>query len=139
MNAEVKAFLNRPRNLLAEIKRTQSQIDGLRQGMLPSGICYDLDKVISSPSDPMPQYAARVDELQEYLNALRVAYWSALDEITNAAVQLNDSEQLVIMLRYVSQRRWPQVAAEMGQTERWMFTIHRRATKNLEKIIKGVQ
>lgn len=126
-------FLYKPRRILTQLRNERARLDGLRLSMLPSGIRYDTDKVQSSPTDPMPEYAAKVEELLVNIHRLEREYWDSLDDITKAALHLEDDEQNVIMLRYVSQKRWNEIAMELHYTERWMFTVHSRAVRRLEK------
>lgn len=126
-------FLYTPRNILTRIRAKQSELEGLRLSMYPSAVRYDKDKVISSPSDPMPRYAERFDELQTTIKQLQTQYMEAQDAITKVALSLNGIEQEVIMLRYVAQMPWNKIALELNRTERWMFIIHKRAVRKLEK------
>lgn len=126
-------FLSKPKRLRAQLLNERARLDGLRLSMQPSGIRYDKDKVQSSPTDPMPEYAVKVEELLTNIHRLEREYWKAMDDITAAALFLEDDEQNVIMLRYVAQKRWNDIALELHYTERWMFTIHTRAVRKLEK------
>lgn len=131
----VRAFLDRPKNLLSEIRRVQSRIEGLRLSMYPSGIRYDTDRVMSSPSDPMPRYAAEVDELQDSLKALMREYSNAQDDICSAVLKagMTNMEQDVIMLRHVAFYSWTRIAAEESRSIRWMTKVHKMAVRKLEK------
>lgn len=131
-------FLYRPKNILTELRREQSRLEGLQQMMYPSGIRYDTDKVISSPRDPMPEYAAKVDEILDTIKKLKLEYWNAMDDITDKAIHLDGIEQEVIMRRYVAQKTWNEIALEFNRTERWMFAVHKRAVRNLEKMFPNL-
>ena len=126
-------FLNRPRRIKAQILIAEKDLADLRLSMYPSAVRYDTDKVQSSPSDPMPRYAERVDDLQRRIKELQHKYLDASDDIANVALHLDYKEQEVIMLRYVAQCSWRMIAFEMGCTEDWVFKLHRKAVKNLEK------
>jgi len=126
-------FLYRPRNILTQLRSAKSELEGLRLSMLPSAIRYDTDKVMSSPSDPMPEYGARIDELQTRIRELTAQYVKAQDAITDKALTLEGIEQEVIMLRYVAHKTWNEIALELNRSERWMFIIHKKAVKRLEK------
>ena len=68
-------FLYKPKNILTELRREQSRLEGFQQTMYPSGIRYDTDKVISSPRDLMPEYAAKVDEILDTIKKLKLEYY----------------------------------------------------------------
>ena len=127
-------FLDKPRNILKRLRYEQNRLEGLRQSLYPSAIRYDTDKVISSPSDPMPEYAGKVEELQQTIAKLQREYWQAMDDIADVAVHLGRAEQDVIMCRYVAQKKWRDIAVELRCSERWVFIIHRRAVRHLEKM-----
>jgi RNA polymerase sigma factor (sigma-70 family) len=126
-------FLNRPRHIKSQITIAEKNLEDLRLSMYPSAIRYDRDKVQSSPSDPMPRYAEKVDELQTQIKKLQLEYLEARDAITNVALTLNYKEQEVIMLRYVARCSWRMIAFELNCTEDWVFKLHRKAVKNLIK------
>ena len=126
-------FLNRPRYIKSQIVIAEKNLEDLRLSMYPSAIRYDRDKVQSSPSDPMPRYAEKVDELQTQIKKLQLEYLEARDAITNVALTLNYKEQEVIMLRYVARCSWRMIAFELNCTEDWVFKLHRKAVKNLTK------
>ena len=118
-------FLNEPRRIKSQIVIAEKDLADLRLSMYPSAVRYDTDKVQSSPSDPMPRYAERVDELQRRIKQLQIKYLEARDEIANVAIHLEYKQQEVIMLRYVARCSWRMIAFELG--------CHRKAVKNLEK------
>ena len=126
-------FLNKPRYIKAQILIAEKDLADLRLSMYPSAVRYDTDKVMSSPTDPMPRYAERVDELQRRIKDLQHKYLDARDDIANVAIHLQYKEQEVIMLRYVAQCSWRMIAFEMGCTEDWVFKLHRKAVRTLEK------
>lgn len=128
-------FLNRPRNILTEIRREEARLKGLRLSMYPSAIRYDADKVQSSPSgDMMPRYAAEVDDIQDRIKQLRKEYVEAMDDITDLAIKLEGVEQNVIMYRYVAQMSWDAIARKLDRTLDAVHKIRRRAVKKLEKL-----
>jgi DNA-directed RNA polymerase specialized sigma subunit len=128
---EIYRFLNRPRNLLAQIRATQQRIDATRLSMYPSAIRYDTDKVMSSPSDPMPRYAERIDHLERELARLRDEYYKSQDNILDATMCLTDKEQELIMLKYVGFKTWKQIMVELHIGRTWAFELHRKAVKKL--------
>lgn len=120
---------------MTEIRILEAKIEGLRQGMYPSAIRYDKDKVLTSPIDPMPEYIEEVDELERRIRALQVEYKTALDAVEKVARTLDDDlEKKVIMYRYVAQMSMRQIAFELKYTEDWMFKVRRQATSRLAKM-----
>jgi len=139
MDNIVYEFLMKPRRILTQIRRAEAQLEGLRLSLYPSAIRYDTDKVMSSPSDPMPQYAVRVDEIQDQLKKLRLEYINAQDDICTATLRMSQIEQEVIMLRYVAHYSWRRIIHETGKSEATVFRAHRRAQKYLKKYLDNLE
>ena len=139
MTDAVFDFLMKPRRILTQIRRAEAELEGLRLSLYPSAIRYDTDKVISSPSDPMPQFAARVDEIQERLKKLRLDYINAQDDICKATLRMSQIEQEVVMLRYVAHYSWRRIIAETGKSEATVFRAHRRAQRYLKKYLESLE
>ena len=62
-----KDFLKRPTRIYGDIVTLQERIENLRVNMLPKAISYNKDRVQTSPQDPMPDFAAKIDELDREL------------------------------------------------------------------------
>lgn len=136
---EIFKFLNRPRYISVQLRMAEAELDGLRYSAYPSAIRYDTDRVITSPHDPMPAYAAKVDEIQTRIKGLTEALVEAQDAIVDVTYDLPYLEQEVIVLRYVGRWNWKRIAMDLGKTEDWMFKTHRRAIKDLEKKLSTIE
>ena len=132
---DAKTFFRAIRLERREIRILNEKIYAREMDLLPSGIRYDTDRVVSSPSDPMPRYAAEVDELQDSLKALMREYSKAQDDICSAVLKagMTNMEQDVIMLRHVAFYSWTRIAAEESRSIRWMTKVHKMAVRKLEK------
>ena len=126
--------LNKPRTILTRIRLEESEMEALRYSLYPSAVRYDTDKVQSSPKDPMPVYAARVDDIEERIKKLKLEYLKAIDEVKELIAPLNDIEREVLTFRYIRQWSWQTVALETNHTEDGVHKIRRRAVKKLEEI-----
>lgn len=142
MTDKVHNFLMRPRRIRAQIRQTESQVEGLRLSMLPGAIRYDKDKVqTSSTNDQMAEYAARMEELEHKLVELREEYLNAQDDIVEAVGHLvgDDYGATIIMLRYISNTDFPDIADEIGMTERNMFRYYKTAVEALDQVVSECQ
>jgi len=142
MTDKVHNFLMRPRRIRAQIRQTESQIEGLRLSMLPGAIRYDKDKVQTSfTNDQMAEYAARMEELEHRLVDLREEYLNAQDDIVEAVGHLveDDYGATIIMLRYISNTDFPDIADEIGMTERNMFRYYKTAVEALDQVVSECQ
>ena len=143
MTDKVHNFLMRPRRIRAQIRQTESQIEGLRLSMLPGAIRYDKDKVQSSVgiSDQLAEYAGRLTDLEKRREELREEYLTAQDDIVEAAGHLveDDYGATIIMMRYLSNADFPDIAEEIGMTERNMFRYYKTAVEALDEIVSECQ
>lgn len=130
-------FLSRPRFIKSEIRRAEAEQDNLRLSMYPSAVRYDTDKVQSSPVDPMPRYAEKMDELQTRIKRLWLQLNDAQDDIIDkmlkASIQLTPIEQDVIVMFFIGGNTARRIAFELGRTERGIYKIRKRAMRKLEK------
>lgn len=133
---EVYRLLYKPRNICIQLRRAEGELEGLRFSLYPSAIRYDKDKVMSSPSDPMPVYAARVDELLTEIKELQIAYIKAQQDILEAIKPLNQLEQEILMKRYLSHKSWNEIILDLSRSKSCVFTTHKNAIKKLSKVLK---
>lgn len=139
MTDRVHAFLIKPRKIRAQIRQTQSRIEGLRLSMLPGAIRYDKDRVQSSigEGDQLAEYAARLTELEHELEVLRGEYLDAQDAIVEASSYLTEDDYgaTIILMRYISDVDFSDIADEIGMTRRHMFRYYKIALENLDKYV----
>lgn len=101
MNSIIYQFLNEPRRIRGELVNVEREIEDLRATMLPGGIRYDKDNVMSSPDDPMVRYAERLDPLLRMRDRLRKEYAVACKEFDDATGCLTDKQRTVIRMKYL--------------------------------------
>ena len=112
-------FLFLPKNIYRRILDVRERIIALRQSVLPRGIRYDTDPVQTSPTDPMPEYAANLDELERELDKLIEAYHRAMGEVYETICNIPDLRVRVVMTKhYVRGKSWPVVAEECQVSRR---------------------
>ena len=87
-------FLGKPRCIKSALRRAEAEQDNLRLSMYPSAVRYDTDKVQSSPVDPMPRYAEKMDELQTRIKRLWLQLNDAQDDIIDKMLKNKDKKKL---------------------------------------------
>ncbi len=134
-----KEYLQRIRSERLEIQQFEERIEKQRYSLLPSGIRYDVDKVQTSPDDPMMRVYAEIDKLdrkiKEHLERLTTHYNIAMSNI----MLLDKSEhRQVLVLYYLGQEllTWQMVAERMSFSEQRIYQLHNEAIAELEKIWK---
>ena len=139
------------KELFAQIRKERYEIEHLKQmirtaeaGLLPSGICYDKDKVQTSPQDTMSKVLAKAidmqNELEQCIANLEERRINAEKEIQ----RLENSEEREVMRYYYMDvvngkpLTWEQVAEKMNYHKRNVLRIHGKALFNLadEKGVK---
>lgn len=111
---------------VAELQTLRDMIDGL------SAVKYDKEKVKSSPtSSSVENTILKIIALEEKVNAGIDRLIDLKDEIHTAISGVPDQkEQLVLRLRYIEFKGWPEIQAAVDRNERTIFLIHSEALKH---------
>lgn len=133
---EVKKYLRRPTRLYGDIVVLQEKIENLRLNMLPRAISYDKDRVQTSPQDPMPDFAAKIDELDRLMVKLMGEYYESVDEIEKTIAQVDNADaRAVLAKRYVGQKSWRVIENEVPLSRASVFNYHKTGLRAVEKIL----
>lgn len=136
MKSEVYNFLTKHRRTKARIVCIDELISDLRLMMQPSAIRYDLDKVQSSPKDPMAEYAVRLMELEVEKAELQRRYLKERDEVEAAINTMNDIYiQQVMTMRYLNGRAWDDIIEQMPFVDRTIFRFHKTGLQGISKYL----
>ena len=134
MNQEVYEFLTRPRRIGKKIMRLEARRNELITCMLPSGIRYDLEKVQTSPDDPMIRLAGEIDEIDRKIAQLKQEKIKATRQISDTIETLPDEdEKTVLMLHWVHREKMQDVAEKLYCSRRTVFRIYQRGINDLEE------
>ena len=137
---EVKKYLRRPTRIYGDIVVLQEKIENLRLNMLPRAISYDKDRVQTSPQDPMPDFAAKIDELDRLMVKLMGEYYESIGDIQEVIEQIeNEDAKLILAKRYVGQKKWDVIMREVPRSRRSLFNYHRIGLRAAEKILAQKQ
>lgn len=135
MTDKLYAVLHKPKYLRLKQVRTEAELDGVRLSVLPSGISYDRDNIQTSPVDPMPIYLEQVEALLEKLRNIKQERADAISDVIDLADDLDDNEGTIIVLRFISEKSFPDIASELHRSDRQIYRDYRRAISFLEKKI----
>lgn len=129
-------FLEQVRHEQKELNQLQDLIRQAELSLLPSGIRYDLDKVQTSPDDPMFRMLAKVadyqTEMRKRLELLTLKRQQAFAMIG----ELEDSRHRQVMQLYFldpDRLKMREVAERMGYSERKTYELYLEALEILEK------
>ena len=132
----VKSFLYRVKREFWEIQVKEMQLAQIRATLLPSGIRYDIDKVQTSPTDPMSRIMARIDEMsrdvEKDLARLRADRRKAQDMINQLE---NPLERTVLNAYFLTPgiNRMDDVAEMMCYSPRQVYRIYEDAINHVSE------
>jgi DNA-directed RNA polymerase specialized sigma subunit len=118
-----------------DIVKLVSRKEAYVQTMSLSGIRYDQVKVKTSPRDRMPEYAARLEKLDNSIDKRRKDWTKACDRVTSLTKTLNSTEALIIEQHYLKGMTFTVIAAGIPLSESQTYKIRKAAIEKLEKTI----
>ena len=135
----VRAFLQQARMKDSAIKRKQLQIRELESCLLPGAIRYDVDRVQSSPSDPMSRIMAEIDDLEHQIEQLKIEKAEAVTEVSRMIDKLEDETEKTVLADYfIGRAPMTEVADIIGYGVRQTFRIRKRGIENMAELLKDV-
>ena len=141
---DVTAPVKSLKEWFGEIRKEQYEIEHLRlmiesaeTGLLPSGICYDKDKVQTIPQDTMSKVLAKAVDMQNELEECVTMLQERRIEAERRIQTLENSEEREVMRYYYLDNNhgkpltWEQVGELMNYNRRHVLRLHGRALFNL--------
>ena len=116
------AFLQQIRRKETEIRRKQLQHDELQSCLLPGAIRYDVDKVQSSPEDPMGKIFAELDDLERQIAELNAEKAKLIHVIT---------------VFYIGRRSMRDAARAIDYSSRRAYYFRKQGVIHLDEIRKS--
>lgn len=133
---ETYNYLLQVRILESKIQNCILQHDTLRSCLLPNGIRYDVDRVISSPSDQMSEIESKVVDLERKILRLKHEKQTVMVTITKSIYKLSsDNEKTVLLSYYIGRKTVEQIAEEMETSVRNVYYLKRKAISHISSII----
>lgn len=133
---ETYNYLLQVRILESKIQNCILQHDTLRSCLLPAGIRYDTDRVISSPSDQMSEITTKVIDLEHQILRLKHEKQMVIVTVTKSIYRLNsDNEKTVLLSYYIGRKTVEQIAEEMETSVRNVYYLKRKAISHISSII----
>ena len=134
-----KEFLRRAIKIRKEIDEIEQRIKEVRASyMAPRAIQYNDMPKTHNTSD-LSDYYARVEiyvdmllEREKELIGVNADIMMTVDRIADP------DERRVLMLRYVDQKQWIEIARAIPCSERSVYYLHGRALKSLEQILQSI-
>ena len=133
----IHAFLNQTRGEQKQRARQKQKyiekIFDLRLSLLPNGISYDRDKILTSPEDKLLNTFVKIEEAEEKLRELVLEQKKAKCEIIKRVRKLDNQEREIIVRYYGSAEDIRQIAFRMKLSTRHTFRLKEKAIKDLKE------
>lgn len=136
MTNELYNKLSAYENKKKEIKELDAQIHEYEMNLLPNGIRYDMDKIQTSPTDPMSKLLSEVGDLMKKRDILSLEASKELAKLKQFIDQLlNGNERLILKYRWINNLSWSEISEKLSYSEEWCYKHNRKAIADLEKLI----
>ena len=123
--SELFERLHRVGDLDVALRCNRMRIERLESCLQGHAIRYDVDKVQTSPSDPVAEVMGDLEELLKEQSRLQVAMVRAVSDLADLVGALKDNKQRLVMhYRYISCLSWSMVAERMQLSDRHVFRLH---------------
>lgn len=120
-----------------KIREAQEDLEIMFQSMVsPAATRYDKDKVQSSPTDPMLNYAVRVEKQENKIQELKADLPRVTQETVSFIRRTSKAEYATALIGiYVRQTNREQLAKEMNYSVDSIFRFRRQGIRELEQIL----
>lgn len=119
-------------NKMIEIEQLRDLASGIK------GICYDKDRVQTTPTDRMAEIVSEIVEVEEELKQAVTVYLAKKKNIINTIEQVeNDDAYNLLHKKYVENKKLYEVAADMDISYESARQLHKTALYRVETIIKS--
>ena len=130
--------LNRVEDLDGRLKVVCMKIERLESCLQGHAIRYDVDKVQTSPQDPVADIMASLDKLLDQKKRLQAEIARAVDDVADLIDLLlpekqDNNQWLVMHYRYIAGYKWRVIASIIGVSERHVYRLHDEAIDWLAK------
>jgi len=129
-----KEYLYQAFTISRLIKAKETRIRDLRDMLERVTVTLSDDKVQSSPKpDPMGEFMATIVDLEAECRSDILRLISCQKEIEAVINTLEQPEhRLILFERYVNLKKWEDVAADNGYSEKHIFKLHGHALAKLK-------
>lgn len=131
-NEAKKTFLNSYQETKKAERRIEEQIRELQQNKLPQS-CVSPEKIRRSDLSDLSNYVVKLDQLEQQLWNERKKKLLDLEYIQKAIEALpSEEEKNVLTYKYIKNKKWREIAEEMGYAVRTVQYIHGHALTHID-------
>lgn len=131
---ELFRALHRVDDISTALKCLQMRIEKLEGCLQGRAIRYDVDKVQTSPKDPVAEVMGDLEALLKKQTKLQIDLTRAVAHTADLLDKLTDNKQLLVMhYRYMQGASWANIADLVGVSERHVYRLHDKAIDYLCK------
>lgn len=122
-NEEVIEILRRARKFYLKEYNLMMHKEALRATLLGSGIRYDRDKVMSSPTDKMCDTCAEIDRIERELDGVRDKIIETRLLVTKMVNRLPRKERYVLRMYYLNGWTIAEISKALSMSPRHCFRL----------------
>lgn len=135
MNA--RELLTGYERIVARIKQLERQIQDIEETLGVKAVSYDSQPHNSRISKVTEDTATKLLDVKEEKKRLVAELWEKRLRIENEIYKMSDAVYAEILRRkYIEGEKWIDIANALKMTQRWVFTLHGRALKELDNQLK---
>lgn len=129
-------YLTRIKRIDAKIKALQLKHEAVLSCLMPSGIRYDVDKIQTSPSDPMSAMIAKAADIEKEIQRFKSLKYLAIISVSEDIHKLSDETEIVVMMGYyIARKPMGELANELNYSMSGIYRVKERAVEHLAKIL----
>jgi hypothetical protein len=132
MKNPADTFFRQPDRTIDRINAIKSEIDYLFWLMMPSGIDYARDKVMTSPEDTLPEYATHKADLERELKDLQRKYLEQLKAVKIVICHLRDVNEFgaaILTEYYISHKSITRIAEDHHYSREGIYKARNKALR----------
>lgn len=136
MTDKVYEFLTAPRRTAAEILKKKRERAERLSAVSGAAIRYDVPKVQKVSAERLSGAVIAAVELSDELEMLEERIRAERRQIAEAAIMLENVDAgRVVILRYLDELRWEDIAKAIHKSKSTVFRLQNQATDELDRIL----
>ena len=133
MTSKTEQLLNNPHKIAEMIVRNQAKLEALKYTVMPHSAGYGKTGVRTDRKvDLIPEYVAKMDEIERTIKSLQKDYLRAVDALSAACEQLDEIPGTIIMYRYVHSKSYEEIAEIVMYSASQVYQLRRKGIEKLD-------
>jgi len=138
MKNPADTFFRKPAKTVDRINEVKNEIDYLYWLMMPTGIDYARDKIMTTPENVIPEYASHKADLERELKELQKKYLNELKAVKIVICHLRDENEFgasILSEYYLYQKSITRIAENHHYSREGIYKARNKALNQAMKWI----